>query len=421
MQNSWIEQFLHNLIPTALRDELPDNSAIYIRVRALTAVLLSVTLICVVINISSAIYHYLEQPELLKIDVATMCISLLLLSQVWLFYSHNNYWLSGLIFTNLYFILVVVFIVLNGGYQSPGKTILFSCPMISFLIGGKQEGLQNTFLSLFCLVAIIMLEYIDFDLPDLFAGEDPLLFSAVNWAVSVVIMTVCVLVYDVELHRRGERLDARIDPTQDPQDNLSSSIEKLLGKITPTKIRNQANLDTLAFSRARILALSLNLATILCFLSAVFLVGYHALFKPDLLKYDWIITAITLLFALQLWLYYALGNLRLSASLLGYFFMVMVVALALASGGHDAPTIALILLCPILFFIVGGIRQGLLGALLTLSAGPALAWLKHNGYVFENLFVEASTLLTFGIAWSVTLIAIACCMMVYDTELEKPG
>src|SRR5690606_13087830 len=129
-----IDAFFHSLIPSGLQRTLRPNTMAYIRVRALSTMLVMITTLSLLTNLLVGGGHLLFQPEMLKYDLVALLLLVLLLLQTWLFYRFQNDWISGIAFTNFYFLMAVVLVLLSGGYSSHGKAFLLTCPIISFLV-----------------------------------------------------------------------------------------------------------------------------------------------------------------------------------------------------------------------------------------------------------------------------------------------
>jgi hypothetical protein len=197
-----LEGFFNSLVPSRLQETLNIRSATYIRARALSAMLVILTSIVAVSNVILITLHWLNHPELLVNDLVSLAALALLLVQTWFFYRFNNFWLSGMAFTNFYFLVIMGLLVVGGGYDSPGKSILLTCPMVSFLVGGRQDGIQNTVIVLLFGLALILLKYIDFQPPNIFINENPRIIFCVNWSITILVIMACITIYESGLQSR---------------------------------------------------------------------------------------------------------------------------------------------------------------------------------------------------------------------------
>ncbi len=417
--NQGLDGFLHALMPSRLQASLKTNTATYIRARSLTAMLLVSTFITAITTLLSGTIHWLLHPELLGQDLISLAVMLMVLLQTLMFYKYNNHWISGLAFTNFYFLVALIWVILSGGYDSPSKSILLTCPMMSFLIGGRQEGIQNTVAVMVVYLVMVFLHTIEFELPNLFETENPQLMFGANWITAIIVIASSLLVYEVELQKRGERLNARQDPTRRNRSETSKKLQALIHRLIPLALRNSLDTASITYTRVRILSAVLVIAAALSFLHTLAVVAIHMLFDPSQLKYDSIIFSVTLCFVLQIWIFHKFHRYTLSGLLLSYFYFFMIVILVAISGGYDSPMIILLLISPMIFFMVGGIIDGTVNAVLVAMIGAAFSYLKEVGYVFISFFQGLSIVTTSTIAWSIAIISVAACMMTYDTELEK--
>jgi hypothetical protein len=412
------EALLHSLMPARLREELKPNTAAYIRARALTAMLFNATVLAALFALVFVGSHLVSGTALLKHDLVPFGILLLLVLQIWMFYRHGNYWISGLAFTNFYFLGIVLLIILAGGYEFHGKSLLLTCPMMSFVIGSRQEGIQNALLSIVFFCALVFLYSIEFSLPNIFYVQDQHIIFLVNWTFTIATITITLLVYETELQGRRTHTHLRANHMRD-RSQLEKRVEAYYHNRLPAGLRNSLDRQSIAYTRVRILTILLRMATILCFMSAFLILGIDLVFQPAQFKYDTTILAIALCFALQTWLFYKFNNPGFSGTLLAYFTFVVIVGVVLVSGGYESPVMALLLVCPVGFFMISGIREGVISAVLIAMTGIVLCYLNKGGFRFIDFFHDAAPHITSAIVWFVVIMAIMTCMMAYDTELEK--
>lgn len=422
--NQGLEPFFHSLIPVRLQEKLHPNTAAYLHVRALAAMLVILTTLSLASNVIIGGYHLLFQPDLLKYDVASLAILLLLALQTGLFYRFNNYWISGLAFTNFYFLLAAIMLILTGGYHSVAKPFLLTCPIVSFLIGGRQEGIQNAIIvAVFCF-AIAALDVLDFDLPDMFSGENPFLVFGVNWSVSLAVVATAFLIYETQLKKCFDGVAPAPVETHDGE--MNKQIYGLMDRIVPASLRNTLDTSAMAYTRVQMLSALLVLGTITSCAAAAVLVSIHALFKPTQIQNDLVIITIALCFLAQLIFFYKGKYHEFSAMIMGYFYTIMIAVLVIAGGGYDSPFMILLMTCPMVVFMLRGSRGGLLNTALIIVTGLTLAYLEFIGFEIKNWFSsnqegeDKELIIIFVIAWGISAAAVAACMIIYDVELEKP-
>jgi len=203
--NKGLDGFFHSLMPSKLRDTLSMNTHDYMRARALSAMLISITVIGVLASIFIVTKHVFYNPDLLKHDIISLAIVLLFVVQTFFYYHFNNYWISALAFTNSYFLTIVVLLLLAGGFDSSIKILLLTCPLVSFVIGGMQEGIQNAVFTIIAGLALTFFKYIGFDLVNHLSGENVYIDFAMHWTIAVLVIVACAIVYDSEVQTHGSK------------------------------------------------------------------------------------------------------------------------------------------------------------------------------------------------------------------------
>ena len=417
-ENKPFDDFFHRLIPNPLRNKLDPYSAAYIRARALSALLVIISGLGISTCALVALLDFMGLPSLRVYLLVISVITALVVLQAVLFYRFQNPWASGMGFNIFYFLAATVMLVLSGGYDSPGKVFLITCPMIAFLLGGWQEGIQSAFLTMLFGLALVTFKYIGFDTPNLFFNENPHVIFIVDWVITIIITIACFTIYEAGLEHTHQAPDSYVQDARNRLIRFDNAMENFFHKLVPTDLR-QLDINSRLYARARVLSLMLCAATLMSGVSMVVLIASHFFLSPALLRYDTNIVVITLLFALQTWLFYRYKNPVLSGMLLGYFCFLLIVALVMIGGGYDSPLLILLAICPLVFFMVNGLREGIQNGIFVALIGVVFGFLARENFVFTNVFVDAPPLLTFSIAWVLTITGICLCLMVYDAQLDK--
>jgi len=417
--NNGLSEFLHSLMPVQLQKSLHGGSGTYIRARALSAILLAMSAMGVVICLIAGILNYFIDTDVLTYEIVLLAITALMLVQTILFYKFSNYWASGLGFTIFYFLVATVMVLLSGGYDSPGRVFLLTSPMIAFLISGWQEGVQNAVLTILFGLGLAIFKAINFDLPNIFYAENQQVMFVFNWVITVIVILFSFVIYEAGVEYTHRAKDDYVNDSRGRMIKFDSGLNTLFHKLIPESVRYHLDIKSRLYARVRIMAIMLWVATLLSGLSMLILVLTHLIFQPEHLKFDIIIIGITILFSLQTWLFYKYKNYWLSGALLGYFYFLLALSLVIASGGYDSPTIMLLMISPIVFFVVGGVREGVQNAVFVGIAGLLFGYLKLRGFDFFNIFYDVSPLMVFAIMWTITIVGITLCLVAYDTELER--
>lgn len=416
--NKGLDAFFHSLIPSELRRRIHPSTVVYLRVRSLSTMLVMITVISVVSNLLVGGSHLLFQPEMLKYDLVPLVLLFLLLLQTWLFYRFQNDWVSGIAFTNFYFLMAVILVLLSGGYSSHGKAFLLSCPIISFLIGGRQEGIQNTIFLILVCWAMAALHVLDFSTPNIFVEQSPLLMFSVNWLVTVLVITIVLVVYETELQRR--MINRKPFIQREMTGEATRRMYVWMDRMVPAAFRASLDPQGIMYTRIQVITIMLLLGTLASSLLTACFVAYHLVVSPQFLIQDTIAGFIGLCFVIQLTLLYRVHNYRLSSVLMSAFYSVMIFLVVIISGGYRSPFMVLLLTCPIVSFMINGIRGGAINAVCMAGIGLALGYLEFSGQGLVNQIANISDVLFFSIIWPVIVTGIAICMILYDMELEKP-
>lgn len=413
-----LEVFFGKLVPGNLRKDLSPGHVDYFRVRALSVLLcFSLTALGVEI-VLLIVWHGFFHAALLKYDIVAFGVFCVLGLQALFFYKYQNYWLSALAFTSIYFLLVVILVVLSGGHESAMKSLLLSCPFVAFLVGGKHEGIQAALLVLVIGIVMAYLDAIDFQMPNLFSQENSYIIFSVDWIIALLLLVTCLLIYESALQQETPARHGH-----SPQDAFSSWVDRALTAVTPPSLQLTPP-HALEYVRARALA---------GMLAAVIISGVGTMLPMMAGYWVWasypgqLSNTILFAFALAIFLaqagfYYRVGNYRLSGFLFSISYFACIAGMVLGSGGYDSPVKYFLLTCPLVSFMTGGIREGLQTSLYVAVMGIALAWLKARGIASEDILMGGRHYhLIFSVNWLVTLVVIMSAIVVYDTELQKRG
>lgn len=118
------------------------------------------------------------------------------------FYKSAKLESSGILYSLTFFVLCIVAIVLTGGYHSPVKQILIGCPVISFLISGRQEGVYNAALVFVAGITLLILDSIGFELIQIMSDDVMPYMSGMMWLITITLIVVCLYIYDLLLDEK---------------------------------------------------------------------------------------------------------------------------------------------------------------------------------------------------------------------------
>lgn len=413
--------FFDSLIPPILRKTLKPNTVDHVRAGALAAMLYMTTLMLVFGVLIIVGHHLLFDPSLLARDVVSIAFVLLFAIQTVFFWRFGNQWLSGTIFVLTYFMLLAGLVIVSGGIESPMKTTLLAYPIMAYLIGGREEGFQGALITLLFVLGLTALSAIEFNLPNLIIEDNPRLIFTLNWVSALVIISFCLMVYESQLQNQYTLQKSQGVAKRNNMSRLSEPFDNFVRSLVPEQLRETPDAKCKDVARALILTVMLIMGGASSLVSSVILIGAHLVFHPDQLKYDWIIVGITMCFLLQMWFFYKFKNVVLSSYLLSYFYFMTILILIAITGGYDAPDMILLQISPIIFFMLGGVMNGIQNAVYVGIIGAAFSFLKQIEFQFINVFHAVSSTMIFGISWSIAVLAVAVCMIAYDEALQELG
>lgn len=203
------DSFLHKMVPPLLRATLPVNSMAYVRARFMSVTLLTIIIIETMTTLPAIFRFWIfnTDPSVMLVPHGSAIAILLLFSlQLWLFRRFGNYSLSSIIFTNSYFMIVVALVISSGGYDSPLNYLLLTCPLLTFVVRGINEGMQNSLYTLIAFTSLSAFNIVGFSFDDVMtSGTHPYLTFCSGWLIAIIIMTICIVVYETELQRQFKK------------------------------------------------------------------------------------------------------------------------------------------------------------------------------------------------------------------------
>jgi hypothetical protein len=412
--------FFHSLIPADLQRKLDPHSSTYMRVQALSALLVILSVLGVLSSVVMEALHLLLHDYSVTYELMLVVATLLFIMQTAFFYSFSNYWVSGIVFTIVYFLISTLVIIFSGGYDAPGKVFLLTCPMIAFLISGWRDGVQTATLTMLFGLALAALKSIGFELPNIFNDKNEQIRFIFSWVFTIATTALCCIIYESELQYRHQPPPVHPDGAQDATPiRFENWWGGFLHRLVPGGLRERLDIQSWHYARVQIFAILLWSATAVSAACLFLFVPVHLLLQPEILKYDLAIIAATVLFVLQLWAFYRFQNFGVSSLVLGYLCFFMVLVLVFLSGGYNAPAILLLVTIPVAFFIIGGIRDGIQNAMFVAIAGATFGLLKYKGFEFGNVFNDGNPPVIFAIIWMISVAGITLCLLAYDTKLES--
>lgn len=194
-----ITHFLNGWLPANLDQRLGNKSESKIRARILTGLYLASVIMLTLSGLLFGALHLLTDHDF---SIAIICIliaALLLWAEMGMFYRLGNIGASAIFFSMTFFGTTLGMTIVTGGWDSPVRQLFFCAPMISFLIGGRHEGLYISILTLVIGLVMVMADYAEFQIFQVIKPENIAIANAVLWVISINLLISCLAVYDAIL------------------------------------------------------------------------------------------------------------------------------------------------------------------------------------------------------------------------------
>ena len=132
-------------------------------------------------------------------------LALVLLSfQILVFYKSENIYTSAIIFSMMFFTLSFCAVIVTGGWHSPVLLLFFCSPVVSFLVGGRSEGLYIAALVFICGTALMIAYQMDFTQFQIIAEENMEKIRFGIWIASISLIVACLTTYDFLLEHASK-------------------------------------------------------------------------------------------------------------------------------------------------------------------------------------------------------------------------
>jgi hypothetical protein len=207
MTRHTISLFLDQYMPDHQggEDHAPLTADARVRARTLMGLYIS----CIVVTLASLVVFallswldhtksYLEAYGLLG------AVLILLILQVVMYYRLGHVGVSAIVFSMFFFGGTFGAMILTGGWASPVRQLFFCAPIISFLIGGRHEGVYMTGIVLVSGLIMLGADHMQFQPMDLVTDDDRDLIAGIVWIISLVILVTCLTVYESILRDYSE-------------------------------------------------------------------------------------------------------------------------------------------------------------------------------------------------------------------------
>jgi len=167
-----------------------------IRARILLGLYTAAMMIILIVLVSLLILIPKSNPNWVHGIAASTLAFVLLLLEVFIFYKASNINISSAIYSMSFFSLTFLGLILTGGWHSPLLLLFFCSPAVSFLVGGRHEGLYVTALVFFTGTCLMLAYQLDFTLFQILAKENIEYIRFAIWIASTSLMVSCLTTYD---------------------------------------------------------------------------------------------------------------------------------------------------------------------------------------------------------------------------------
>jgi hypothetical protein len=186
-------------LPRSFRDNNTLSLADLIRARVLVTIMLCGISSIVFSLLVLAISHLVSGQDFGNaMTIALICGVALILNYLF-FYKSGRLDASAILFSLTFFLATIISTIITGGFDSPVKIMLVCTPVVAFLIGGRQEGMYNAALSYVVGIVLLILHVYDFPMMQIMPETVLPYLHGIVWLVAMVLIVVCLYVYDVLL------------------------------------------------------------------------------------------------------------------------------------------------------------------------------------------------------------------------------
>jgi len=194
-----ITHFLNGWLPENLDQRLGNKSELKIRARVLTGLYLACVIMLVVSGVLFCGLHLLTDHNFSVAIIALLAAGVLLWAEMAMFYRLGNIGASAIFFSMTFFGATLGMSIITGGWDSPVRQLFFCSPIISFLVGGRHEGLYISILTLVIGLVMVMADHAGFQIFQVIKPENIFIADAALWVISINLLISCLAVYDAIL------------------------------------------------------------------------------------------------------------------------------------------------------------------------------------------------------------------------------
>lgn len=138
-----------------------------------------------------------DNPNWMHGVIGTSMAIILLGIQLLVYYLVANINLSSMIYSITFFTLSCLAVAVSGGWNSPVLLLFFCSPVVSFLVGGRQEGLYVTSLMFLCAFGLMMADSHGIEFMQIVSEDNMRAVRFSIWIASTATLVSCLTIYDL--------------------------------------------------------------------------------------------------------------------------------------------------------------------------------------------------------------------------------
>ena len=164
----------------------------------LSALLITITALTFFCTVALSLLHYTGARDLYANIVAGALVFVVMGVQVYCFYAFANVRFSAIFLNMTYFAIIASVVVVSGGFESPNLVLLVSCPVVSFRIGGRDEGIMNSFFVGLFGLGLMAAKLYEINIENIFAGASEAMQFSIAWVATLIIIAASLSAYDMD-------------------------------------------------------------------------------------------------------------------------------------------------------------------------------------------------------------------------------
>ncbi len=192
-------EHLDRQLPSAFVEEEPSIED-RIRARVIAGWFISILFMCALIFVICLGIHLFTYKDYSLVLVAVGSIAIVFAFQHYMFRHTTKVSNSATFFSMTFFAIVFATVLVTGSWDSPARQLLFCLPLISFLVGGKQEGIYMSTIILISGLGLMLSKQMGIASFQVILAHEIDTVGALIWVITLILVVSCLLIYDSLLH-----------------------------------------------------------------------------------------------------------------------------------------------------------------------------------------------------------------------------